>query len=461
MVVLLGIREPEVRLAGRASGLESDANRPSYSVVSNDRLWRSSVVGLTLGVAVATPGVDAGAGPISLSILATATSLFLAILFFPERLARYKPGKVDVAVLLFIVLSLTAELIGSLLLERPVQPYLSYNWLIFYAGFIAANIVTSDGFERLAFLKSFVFLGPLMALIGVLQAARVQPVVEVVLSLTRSEAALTRIERGESFTRSTGLVGHWTGFGSYLLVVTVGLLLLISLEKSRSIKRYISLILIAMGVLSTFTFSVVLAFLFISAVFFIQSRKALRLVLGGIALTVAANIFFGDAIRQRIFQQYGDNPGALSSSSGIIPESVMLRIEIWISQLIPIIVERPIFGWGQGLFIHFGEWVRFPDELSWRSPESQWFGILAQSGLLGFLSLCFVVFALWNVSRRQVSSLRGVLLAFLVSCVLISFTVPQFTNAGLPAALLAIYGMLSTGPESAEQVSADSSRTKR
>lgn len=407
------------------------------------------LVGVLLGLSAGTVGVRLGIGPIRLSSLLTLAAVCLAIASVGiNGLLAYRPSRIESAAYLFVVGGIVLELYNSIQLEHQPRFDTSLQWLFYIVGFLAARLTIKNDGDRITLLRGLVLVAPFLAIIGIAQAVNYPPIVHFVLDITQSSSALGRYERNE-FTRATGLIGHWTGFGSYLIVMAVGILAL-NLLKSRLGQKdtkffVLRIVLVGLGILCTLTLSSIVAFFLVTIVYLWKSRRLGLFSAGAIIAMGVSSSVIGDLLQRRLTDQFGYNPGALAQNDGLLPETLAYRFEIWSQQTIPAISERPLTGWGQGFFLEFGKWLNFPNYVTWQSAESQWLLSLINGGVVGLILMIFVVFEIYRGFARQERDIKSVLTVFLLSCVATAFTVPQFTNAGLPAALLILCALFHEG----------------
>lgn len=400
-------------------------------------------LGSLLGLAVSSVGVRWSVGPFNASLLVGFLALSIIGVLHFDVLSRYRLRVLDIALIVFVVVMYLTELVNAEQLIRGANPYLSYMWTFYLFAYISVRLVVQSKEALVSFLNGFVVVAPFMSIFAMLQTLRVPTVVDLTLSLTSGGAsALSQFGDEARLVRSTGLIGHWTGFGSYLCVATLALLVLMSLDGS-SVRRVAFLLLIGLGITTTYTFSVIFIYLGLVACHYLQMRKPARLFILTILGIFLALFAFGDAIMRRITEQYGANNGAFASSAGLIPETLVYRMRVWGNETIPAISERPLTGWGHAVYGELGEWPIGPHSILWTSPESQWFGILMQGGILGGTVLLFVIWACIALARQLPSAQRLLFYVFIFSCVFVSFTVPQFTNTGLPYALIVLLGGVS------------------
>jgi hypothetical protein len=405
------------------------------------------VVGILLGIAAGTVGVKLGIGPLRISALITMVAAIAAVAGAGvERVLRYRPTRIELASGALVIVGIALELYNSISVGHEARLDMSVQWLIYMLGFFAARLVIRDRNDTVALLRGLIFFAPVFAIAGILQTLNFPPVVHAILDITQSSSAIGRYERNE-YTRATGLVGHWTGFGSYLLTMTLALFALsivVRRSGSRGIRLFhIRTLVFGLAILCTLTMSSIIAFFILTLIYLWQSKRLGifgGLVFGSVGVASTA---IGDLLQRRLTDQFGYNPGAKAESNGLIPETLAYRLDIWSNQTIPAIEQRPFTGWGQGFYQDFGRWLDFPSYMTWQSAESQWLLALIQSGIIGLALLAIVIAQMFHGFTRQEQDLKYILLAFITLCLLTSFTVPQFTNAGLPAGLLVLCALFN------------------
>jgi O-Antigen ligase len=402
----------------------------------------SAIVGLLCGLAAAIPGLNISLGPIRPVYALLVAALLVAMILNP-RVPAYRPMFFDWAVVVVVATEIVTESLSVQELGHPAWFVLTTQLILYFVGYVAARLSVTDTATLRRFLAGFIATGPLFALVGVLQVLDVGGVQELVLNVTRSASAQGREERGV-FARATAFVGHWTGFGNYLLVILAAALILAGLVHSRRARLWVNAVIVALlvGLLSTLTFSVVGTGMVLVGVGLVLSRRSatkwMALVLGAGAAVLVVPAVLAD----RLVEQY-NNKGSFATSFGIVPESLVYRWQIWTEQLLPAIRARPVVGWGQGFYGDSDSWVRFPQTVTWNSAESQWMFQLLTGGAIGLVALLFLLVALRSTWARSERRTRGILDALLVLSILSAFTVPLFTNVGLPLPLFALAGALA------------------
>lgn len=422
------------------------------------RLARQSpagMIGLLIGLAAATPGA---ASPIP-GFPVRPWHAFILMAFALALLHQIRRGRttitrhlqLDIAVIILTAGTLLVELINAVQLNYAPD-YMSAArpvfWLIIYWS-IRMVCTTLEDSHRL--LKGFVApVFPSVAL-GFAQVLGIDAAQQLIVKLSpESTGFANRLESG-GLIRATGLVQHWTSFGSYLCTVTAAAAALLILARSKHVGSQLYAWTVigatALGVLTTFTLSsIVTAF----AIFILCSTaaRAVKMTLPLMVLVVAVGIAaVGPLIAERLDQQF--NYGA-ASDTGLMPSTLQYRYRIWQTETIPMIKERPIVGWGSNVYdVAFGTGDPkrvYPIKLSWYSPESQWLSLLMISGGVGLFTYLLVL--ILTAKELVAARLRGeiwisrptsILFLFMLAA---AFTAPVFFNHGLPVGLWTLLALV-------------------
>ncbi|WP_308796896.1 O-antigen ligase family protein [Agromyces silvae] len=452
--------------------MTSNARLLDVAVVRDVHSRRTVWIGLLLGFAAAGSGL---ASPIAaLGVrpwhMFVALAALIALTSIPPRdLLATRVRGVDIATAAFVVVLVIVELVNSVELSFNVDYVGMLSPLFYFAGYLAARGAVRTAMDALRFLRSFVLPIFVIAPLAIGQSLGVPAITNFVLTIAPGAGALRRLEN-DGLTRATGLVGHWTGFGGYLIIVVAAALAILiitarhtpkagkatelRLEKSNFRPLAIWALLFAFVCLvTTLTFSVVLT----AAVTVLLCARAAgfgrQVILLFGAVGVVGAVAFGALIEVRLNQQFAGRGGtALPGLPEWLPSTLNYRLRIWLEQTIPMISDRPITGWGNGTYeAVFGgrEPGRvYPAQLSWHSPESQWFGTAMTYGVTGLVAqviLLTAVCVLLVRAARQ-ASVRAAALPLLVTfvcAVATSITVPLFTNRGFPVAFWILVGVVA------------------
>lgn len=413
------------------------------------------LVGLLLGLSAATPAVMplSAALPIrpwhafALAALAVASLYKLRT----DRDALFRLTALDLAVIAFTGLTLFAEMLNTGSLNYRLD-YMSLARPLFWlAIFRSVRLVVATKEEARRLLVWFAMPVLPSALIGFGQVLGVDALQQAVIRMTSDSGGFaTRLEDGR-LLRATGLVQHWTSFGSYLCTVAAAGVALLALARAQGIGRqapaWCLLAMSGLGVITTFTLSSILTALAIF-VFCARAAKATSRILPLLlAIALVASAAVGPMLAVRIEQQFANT----SSDTGIVPSTLQYRYRIWTTETIPMIAERPLTGWGSNVYdvaLGRAEARRvYPSQLMWHSPESQWLNLLMNHGAVGLAAfivvLGLVMRLLAKVGRMGhvwIARPTGILFALMV---LAAFTAPVFMNHGLPVGLWTLVGLLS------------------
>lgn len=352
----------------------------------------------------------------------------------------------DVALVVFAVVRLLVEVYNADSLRHPASIVAAIQPLFFFAVYMAGRLCVTDVATLRVFLRGIIIVSVPVTALAVAQVAGEQSTTSTLIRLTQSKSAQDRMDRGD-LVRATSTIGHWTGLGIYLCAILAATMCLMILDRQehRRSRGLIGLtIFTAVGLFTTLTFSVIICGIVILAVSARAAGVRAKLIAGCVVGVAAGWAVLSQLVSTRWRQQYGGTSRSLSESSGLVPETMMYRFQIWWNETLPAIAERPVTGWGRAVYQNGGQWPVIPETIRWPYAESQWLNLMMTGGLLEFLALvAIVVFTYKALSNAKLPwTLPARVL--LVVAALMSFTVPLFTNAGLPIPLWAICGGLAS-----------------
>lgn len=417
-------------------------------------------VGLMIGLAAATPGLPS---PIP-GLPVRPWHVFLLIAFAAAlvhhmRVSRnsiFRLTRIDLLVSAFTLVTFFIELINAGQLNYApdvmsvVRPLF---WLLAYSS-VRYTAHTLD--DAASLLKFYTFAAFPSVALGFGQVLGIEAIQQLVAQLSPDASGfISRIEDGR-LVRATGLVQHWTSFGSYLCTVMAAASALLILARRHHAGRewfaWCAIAVAGFGVLTTLT----LASIITAALIFLaclrpahaMARAAPLMLL--VAIISAATL--GSLFTERYEQQFETSRVATSDGDGsLLPSTLTYRYNIWISETIPMIQERPLTGWGTNVYeaVLSGQTPQriYPYKLYWASPESQWFALLMNYGYLGLVGFVAILLMLLRLmsrtrgeERRWVSRPTTVLFLLMVVA---AFTAPVFTNYGLPLGLWMLSGLMA------------------
>jgi hypothetical protein len=317
------------------------------------------------------------------------------------------------------------------------------------ACYLAARLVVHDREGLRRFLVGLSVPVVPSVLLGLAQLTGVGGASHFVIDLTGSQALIDRAEQ-HALTRASGLIGQWTDFGSYAcaeIAIVVILIYLARSEGRRAIYPVVVLAAALVGVVSTLTFAVIAAAIAIVLLSARTVRIRPKFVLGAAAaLTLSAPLLIPFVVN-RVQQEYVATNQTLSRSSGLVPETLVFRIGVWAHQTIPAVVERPITGWGQGVYTQLRTWTDGPMPIVWPYPESEWFQQLMTGGVVELLVFSALLISAYRALARAPKQIAKPLRVLIGSMVLVGITVPCFSDVGLPVPMWAAVGaVISAAP---------------
>lgn len=187
----------------------------------------------------------------------------------------------------------------------------------------------------------------LVALIAIAQLLRVPGVNEVLVQITSSGGLAERLSSGWDI-RGTSTIGHWTALGGYLACVIAAScvdLIISSAGTKLAPWPVAALTVLFAGAVTTLTFATIGAAAVILALTALRLKARPVLVLSGVAVLAAGWLVLGQSIAARLEQQSGQSQYAIAQYSWL-PQTIGYRVNIWVTETLPAIVERPLSGWG-------------------------------------------------------------------------------------------------------------------
>lgn len=427
------------------------------------RSGSSGVVGLLLGLASATPGVISLVPALGIRPwhVLVGAALVMAVVAAPaQRLRHLGVTPLDISVAVYASAFLVIEYFNAGELGFRLEPAAALSPFLMLAGFYSARLAITSLPSARTFLIGFGLPAIPISLVSAFQIWS-PSVNEALLRVAPSSGLANRLVDGR-LIRATGFVGHWTGLGFYFCVVlaaacTALVLFLRAGQRPPASVNYI-LAASALGAVSSLTISVIATAMTIGlATVLAIGAKVGRVV----ALAAACGLLyfqFGDQLSDRVDQQTTRFSSEYVPSW--VPNTVAYRWEIWVEQTIPVIRERMWTGWGTNIYSSANRSDR-PVLLAWSSPESQWLGSAVASGVVvsALLAVTMLV-ALRMMSHGSLAPggrWRIPMVALLVCVIIASFTVPVFTNRGLPIGIWILFGVvIAVGTACSTEHSSDS-----
>ena len=291
--------------------------------------------------------------------LLSLVALACAVLVKMGRPGKIGLSSVDLAFGGYIGLRLVLELDNAISLAHPMllTATLSPTFVLFC--YAAARLVVHDERSLRRFLLGVAVPAVPSVLLGFAELAKIGSLNSWVVRTTGSTALIGRTQAG-SLTRASGLIGQWTDFGGYLCGVIALALIVILINRRRGRSAGLAtwvLGLAFVGTVTTLTFAIVGAALAVVLLCARRVRIRMRYFAAVIIALAASTPVLIGFVQSRISQEYVATNQTLSRSSGLLPETLVFRIGIWVHQTWPAVVERPLTGFGQGVYVQLRTWT--------------------------------------------------------------------------------------------------------
>jgi hypothetical protein len=377
-------------------------------------------------------------------------ALACAVVVKLRRPGRIGVNSVDLCFVGYIYLRLVLEVFNAISLGHHMLLTATLSPTFDLAAYVAARLVVHDHHSLRRFLAAVLVPAIPSVLLGFAELGGISSLNHWVIRTTGSTALIGRQTPG-SLTRASGLIGQWTDFGGYLCAaIALALILVVAHRRQRRPSRLAMAILVLalIGSVTTLTFSIVGAAL--ALVILCARRVRIRsrhvMVLGAVlALSAPVLVPF---VQRRVHQEYVATNQTLSRSSGLLPETLVFRIGVWERQTWPAVEQRPLTGWGQGVYPQLRTWARGPTTLVWPYPESQYFEELMSGGVIELTGLLLLLLVAYRALGRVPDGAERPLRVLIVAMLFVGITVPSFTDVGLPVPMWAGIGaMLSLSGE--------------
>lgn len=418
------------------------------------------VVGLLLGLAAATPGLVSPIAGLPLrpwhAFILAAFGLALLSRAGSLRTSNASVPKLDIAVLLLTIITAIIEASNAAYLNYAPDYMFVARPMIWLMIYWAARLSVSSLEDARRLLFWFALPAVPSVALGFAQILGVDAVQQLIVRLSPDSGGfIARLEDGR-LIRATALVQHWTSFGSYLCTVVAASMALLTLSRIYKLgKEWIAWGLLAIsgiGVLTTLTLAPIVTAFFIFVGGLKTARAVGRAAPMVLLVAVVAAASLGSLFAERFEQQFATSREASSDGASTwVPSTLAYRYNIWVTETIPMIKDRPLTGWGTSVYeaaISSPDTKRtYPYQMAWSSPESQWFNLLMTFGVIGFIGFLAVFFLMWTTLRRASKAgnqwiARPTILLF-VLMLISAFTAPVFTNHGLPVGLWTLLALAS------------------
>jgi hypothetical protein len=297
---------------------------------------------------------------------------------------------------------------------------------------------------RRAMLKWMMLASVPLAVLGVMQWANVLGT----RTLASAYAGETdNLKAYHTFYRAAALFGQGHQLGDYLLVMILfGAAFLFDPRQSPFRRRTLLAILaldgVALGTTATIApiVAAVIGFLLL-AHWYRRLGRALAAVL--VAILLGA-LMFSSVIAAREKQQFGSETQgrsavlAGSAASGVVPNTIAFRWEVWTKQYVPVIERHLVTGYGPDL----------PPGSVWAFTESAYVTVLLRGGLPLLALFGWLLWSVTREARKVTGDRRPVARAMCVLTVLVVFMQIEgndLMDAGLAELWWGLAGVILAG----------------
>jgi O-antigen ligase len=248
----------------------------------------------------------------------------------------------------------------------------------------------------------------------------------------------SNIEEGY-VARATGPFNHWHLLAAFLMPILL-LGVAVALERAWGIisplALTVSMGLAAVALVLTLTYTVYFGFVAGAIVIGVWARKAHIMAIVLVLVAVAAVFLFSDQLGGRAKDQF--SVSGSQGRSGLLPQTVQFRLNVWEQQFLPVIEERPTTGYG----------AVTPSQLSWTYTESVYITMLLRGGFVLLMVFCAFWIALlvrsWTRVHDPDPGIRLTARALAASALVLipmQAIFPYFTAPGLPHVIAVLAGL--------------------
>lgn len=379
------------------------------------------------------------------------TLLLSAILAFPViladkhrciRVSRYViialviliSGTVFIPAMSYLLRGTQLSISDMFTLLAPLQ-YILLFWLFAY--------VPGGEQERREIIQWMLFCGSIVAVVGLMQAARIDFVAKMLNRWYASDHTARATQAGAS--RVTSLMAAWNALGIFLMVnILISWALLPSIEIGvYKVNLIGAMILSALCLLVSGSFAGVFGLIIgalLTEVFVqrgIRSLPILVVIVVGVLVSVLFLWpFIKPLIRGRLNFQY--------RHGGIIPQTLVFRFHVWRNVFCPVIRDNILLGVS----------LTIPSTFAWHAFESQYLLLLYYFGLGGLIAHLFwlglMLYWLYQRLRKSGVFLRAIVtgtLSVLVVLSIAGLTNAVFTFSGAADYLWIMFALISGSEE--------------
>ncbi|WP_036326639.1 hypothetical protein, partial [Microbacterium sp. B19] len=152
-------------------------SQPTVFPADPGKFSRSAVVGSALGVAAASVGLSWSVGSLNLSTFFLVIGFVLAVFLRPPgTVLGYRLRLFDLIAIVYAAAAVGIENFDAMDLGHPPSPGYAYGPLYYFAAYVVARLMVQGISSFAGFLTGLVWPSIIVSVLGVLQLARVGPV---------------------------------------------------------------------------------------------------------------------------------------------------------------------------------------------------------------------------------------------------------------------------------------------
>lgn len=321
-------------------------------------------------------------------------------------------GTVFIPVAGFLLRGIPLDLNNAFKLVAPIQYFLLF-W--------SFTFIVNKEIERRRLVQWMLICGSIVAVVGLLQAARVGFIINILGNWFSSAHLDDSLASGAG--RITSLLGAWNALGMFMMVCVVLAWAVLPVTKGKLNLAIVisSMVLCGLTLIASGSFAGNLSMAAGITLILILTKRTRKMVLVlivgvlGLALVfLIAQSILRPLVEQRIAFQFEDG-------INLVPQTLAYRFDIWRDVFFPPIRD----------YFPQAVYPKVPIDYAWLYEESQYIMLLFRTGLAGFVAhLAWVGIIVFWLSRRLLKSdgfMKSVTASALTIVLVLS--IAGFTNA--------------------------------
>ncbi len=284
-------------------------------------------------------------------------------------------------------------------------------------------------------LYAFMVAGMIVSFLAILEALHVQFVEDLLWQFYPS----AHLTKAQSYTRVVSILGSWGGLGAFCAIQILVCALLLFRHKGLIDSRllYACMGLSALAFVPSVTIAPAVGLL-IGGLYLFSERKRRKYIVLALLLVGIGVWVFWPFVQNRLTLQFGEvGNGELN----LVPTTFTHRLMLWSEIYLPVIRQNFIFGYGADIPVEIGLGIT-------TTQESQYFGLLYQSGVIGLLAhLAYVAIVFTGLLRTYKTDMgfnkifAEISMVLLVMLSIMGIANAYFTYSGVGESLWLFYAL--------------------